>query len=188
MKYKINLLSTVRKEKPLDRVIYFALNYLRYILVITQIVVIGVFFYRFKVDQEIVDLQDSIDQKKEIIQVSQPLIKEAKLVAFKLNEATTIIGSQRTFVSSIDYLLSVFPEKFFLKQMRLSQDAITMDGFTQDLQSIKFFLTRLRNEAKFEKIQLKFIKKSDLGLEFSFELSKFKRFNLSNLHGKNINN
>ena len=47
MKYKINLI-TKRKEKAVDKVIYFVMNYLRYILVITQIVVIGVFFYNLK--------------------------------------------------------------------------------------------------------------------------------------------
>ena len=66
MKYKINLL--LPKEKNwLDKVIYFGLNYLRYILVITQTVIIMVFFYRFKIDQEIVDLKDAVKQKQEII-------------------------------------------------------------------------------------------------------------------------
>ncbi|PJB87766.1 hypothetical protein CO083_05355, partial [Candidatus Roizmanbacteria bacterium CG_4_9_14_0_8_um_filter_34_12] len=64
MKYKINLL--LPKEKNwLDKVIYFGLNYLRYILVITQTVIIMVFFYRFKIDQEIVDLKDAVKQKQE---------------------------------------------------------------------------------------------------------------------------
>ena len=114
MKYKINLL-TIHKEKPLDRVIYFTLNYLRYILVITQIVVIGVFFYRFKVDQEIVDLQDTIDQKKEIVLVSQPMIKLAKQNSFKLGQVEDIVKKQKNFLNSIDYVLSIFPEKFLLK-------------------------------------------------------------------------
>lgn len=174
MKYKINLLS-IKKEKPLDRVIYFALNYLRYILVITQIVVIGVFFYRFKVDQEIVDLQDSINQKKEIIQVSQPLIKDAKIAAFKLDQVESIVSAQRTSVAATDYLLSLFPEKFFLKKMQISQETISLEGFTQDLQVLKAFLSRLKKEAKFAKIELKNIKKSDLGLEFSFELGQYKK-------------
>src|SRR3990167_464161 len=117
MKYKINLLGR-RKEQPLERLIYFMLHYLRYILVITQIVVIGVFFYRFKVDQEMVDLQEALDQKKEIIQVSQPLIKEAKREAFKLDQARSIITRQLTLIESLDYLLSLFPENLFLTKLK----------------------------------------------------------------------
>ena len=121
MKYKINLI-TQRKEKQIDRLIYFMLHYLRYILVITQIVVIGVFFYRFKVDQEMVDLQEALDQKKEIIQVSQPLIKEAKREAFKLDQARSIITRQLTLIESLDYLLSLFPENLFLTKLKVAKD------------------------------------------------------------------
>ncbi len=172
MKYKINLIN-VRKERVLDRVIYFALNYLRYILVITQIVVIGVFFYRFKVDQEIVDLQDSISQKKEIIQVSQPLIKEAKISSFKLESAASIVSGQKNTLDAMDYLLSLFPEKFTLKKMDITKGSIVIDGITQDFASIQSFLNRLRKEAKFSKAELTNVKKSDEGLEFSFEFNNF---------------
>ncbi len=173
MKYKINLLN-LRKEKPLDRVIYFVLNYLRYILVITQIVVIGVFFYRFKVDQELVDLQESVDQKKEIIQISQPLIKEVKKEAFKLDQANSIVTKQLTFLESFEYLLSLFPESFFLNNISVSKDTIAMVGFTQDPQSVNKFLNRLKKDARFKTIALKNIKRGEQGLEFSFEFSKFK--------------
>lgn len=174
MKYRINLVNE-KKERTLDRVIYFALNYLRYILVVTQIVVIGVFFYRFKIDQEIVDLQDSISQKREIIQVSQPLIQEAKNSAYKLNRATSIISSQDTALASIDYILSIFPEKFFLKSLDIAKNSLSIDGVTQDFQSIRSFLNRLKKEAKFKNIELTNIKKTDQGLEFSFKFDSFNR-------------
>lgn len=172
MSYKINLLHR-KKDKPLDRVIYFALNYLRYILVITQIIVIGVFFYRFKVDQQIIDLQDSINQKKEILQVSQSLIKEAKLVAYKLKQSENIIGDQRLFTGQIDYLLSVFPEKFYLKKMSISLNGISIVGNTSDADSIRLFLTRLKKEAKFKTVNLVNIKKSTDGYDFAFDLSGY---------------
>ena len=63
MKYQINLLQ--EKEKDISgKIIYFALHYLRYILVVTQIVVIAVFFYRFKIDQEVIDLRDELKQNR----------------------------------------------------------------------------------------------------------------------------
>ena len=174
MKYKINLL-TRREETSIDRVIYFVLNYLRYILVITQIIVIGVFFYRFKVDQELVDLQEAAEQKKEVFQVSQSLIKEAKKEAFKLDQTRSIITKQRDFFEAIDYLLSLFPESFFLNKMKVSRGNIIMVGFTQDPQSISNFLNRLKKEARFKTIKLKNIKKGDEGLEFSFNFSDYKK-------------
>ena len=115
-----------------------------------------------------------MNQKKEIIQVSQPLIKEAKKEASRLNQLESIITKQQTFLEETDYLLALFPENFFLNKMQVSKDTIFMDGYTQDPQSIKKFLDRLKKEAKFKKVELKNIKKIDLGLEFSLELSKYK--------------
>jgi len=85
MKYQINLLP--KKEKDfVDRGIYFALHYLRYVLVLTQIVVIAVFFYRFQIDQEIIDLKDELTQKQEIVAVSAPLLSEAQVVDVKTKQ------------------------------------------------------------------------------------------------------
>jgi len=173
MKYKINLLAQ-KKERPFDRVIYFVLNYLRYILVITQIVVIGVFFYRFKVDQELVDLEEATEQKREIVQVSQPLIKEAKKEAFKLDQTKLIITKQQALLDAIDYLISLFPENFFLNKIKVSEDVISLVGITQAPDLLNKFLNRVKKEAKFEKIELRNIKKGDRGLEFTFEFSKFR--------------
>ena len=172
MKYGINLI-TKRKEKVVDRLIYFVMNYLRYILVITQIIVIGVFFYRFKIDQEMVDLQEAVQQKKEIIQVSQPLIKEAKKAAFKLDQVSQIVDKQTVFIESLDYLFSLFPESLFLTKVGYIKETISFVGYTTDPQSIENFLSRLRNEAKFKKVELKNIKKGERGLEFTMEFSSY---------------
>ncbi|MFZ2026464.1 MAG: hypothetical protein WAV30_04220, partial [Microgenomates group bacterium] len=99
MKYKINLLP--EKEKDLlDKSIYFVLHYLRYVLVITQIVVISVFFYRFKIDQEIIDLKDELQQKQEIVAVSEPLLKEAEIVDIKTKQTREILVDQARFAES----------------------------------------------------------------------------------------
>lgn len=169
MKYLINLVPQ-KKEKAVDRLIYFALNYLRYILVITQIVVIGVFFYRFKVDQEIVDLKEALDQKKEIIQVSRPLLAEAKTTDYSIRQASTIIDSQSNFFRSLEYLISRFPEQFFLDKMQFSNNKITMDGYSNDASILTAFSTRIREEKKFNKLTLTSLKKTERGLDFSFEL------------------
>lgn len=168
MKYLINLISQ-KKEKPIDRLIYFSLNYLRYILVITQIVVIGVFFHRFKVDQEIVDLKEALDQKKEIIEVSDPLLIEAKTTDYSIQQASSIINSQSNFFQSLEYLLSRFPELFFLDKMQFANNKISMSGYTDDANALNAFSIRLKTEKKFKKIKLISLKRTDRGLEFSFE-------------------
>ncbi len=173
MKYKINLL-TLKKETLADRFIYFALNYLRYILVITQIVVIIVFFVKFKVDQDIVDLKESVSQKEEIISVSSPLVAEAKSLDHKLKEAKIIIGKQNNLLGEMNYVLSIFPADLFLYTMNIEGTSVVLDGTSQNPNAIKAFYERLQKDNKFKTVTLKNIRKTEAGLRFNLELTEFK--------------
>jgi len=171
MKYKINLLSR-KKESLTDKLIYFALSYLRYILIITQIIVIGVFFYKFKVDQEIVDYQDSVGQKKEIINVTQPLFVEAKTTDFQIKEVKLIIKRQNKFLDILNYLPTIFPDKLYLLKLTITDNSMKLEGFGDNGLLVQSLYQKLKTDKKFSTVNLKSLKKIDTGLSFEIELSK----------------
>lgn len=173
MKYSINLLS--EKEKPLlDRVMYFFLNYLRYIIIITQLVVIGVFFYRFQIDQRIVDLKESVDQKKEIVQVVLPLLKEAELIDKRSSETKQIFQKQEQFSSMLQYFLSQFPTNISLINLEVTPDSLKATGNSFDARQLQAFYVVLKKDNKFVDIQLQNLRKTESGYSFVLSLSKFK--------------
>lgn len=173
MKYKINLL--LPKEKNwLDKVIYFGLNYLRYILVITQTVIILVFFYRFKVDQEIVDLKDAVKQKQEIITVSKPLLVEASKLIRVLDNSQIIIDDQIHFQNLFSYYIKSFPKQITLKKLSINQNGIDFEGVTNDIKILYQYQNKMQKEGKFKKINLKQIKRIENGFLISFSLEDFK--------------
>ncbi|MFS8159061.1 MAG: hypothetical protein ACMG6E_02395, partial [Candidatus Roizmanbacteria bacterium] len=85
MKTKLQQINLIphKEKKFAEKVVYFLLHYLRYILVITQIVVILVFFLRFKIDQNVIDLEESYNQKQEILKLASPILDEAQAVSLK---------------------------------------------------------------------------------------------------------
>lgn len=172
MKYQINLLGK-RKEKTFDRVIYFALNYLRYILVMTQIVVIMVFLSKLSIDQKIIDLQESVDQKKEIVTVSQPLLDEAKKADFETRQIEAVLNNQDRRNDSIDYALAQFPSNMFMKRMQVDSDSMDIEAIITDIQTVKAYVQRLQKENKFKTVRLLTISKTDEGLEALIELKGF---------------
>ncbi|QQG44725.1 MAG: hypothetical protein HYW86_02305 [Candidatus Roizmanbacteria bacterium] len=170
MKYKINLFPA-KEENLIDKIIYFSFHYLRYILVITQIIVIAVFFYRFKIDQEIVDLKDALMQKQEIITVSLPLIKEISAIEKKTTQINEIMMKQNKLELSLKYLLSVFPEKLFLQKLTIDYDGnYNLVGWTTDPNILRIFYNRLQKDKRFERITLKNIIKEVDGYSYSFTL------------------
>ncbi|PIP63405.1 hypothetical protein COW97_02730 [Candidatus Roizmanbacteria bacterium CG22_combo_CG10-13_8_21_14_all_34_12] len=172
MRYKINLLE--KKElNLLDKLTFFCLNYLRYIIVITQLVVIGVFFYRFQIDQRIIDLKEGVEQKKEIVKIVLPLLNEAA----KIDKKTLIIGEtllkQKSFSKMVDYFLTSFPETIILTNMEVKDGSIKVTGNAGDIQHLQAFYILLKKENKFKIISLQNIKKIETGYNFVLILDKF---------------
>jgi len=172
MKYKINLLP--EKEKDfLDKSIYFVLHYLRYVLVFTQIVVISVFFYRFKIDQEIIDLKDELQQKQEIVAVSDSLLKQAEIVDLKTKQIKEVLANQSQFSESLTYFLETFPLRLTIKRLEIGGNSYRFDTTTTDPGIIQSYLARLKEDKRFQNVSLGKIKRSGTEFLVPFVLSNF---------------
>jgi Tfp pilus assembly protein PilN len=171
MRYKINLLAK-KETSLLDKFFFFGVNYLRYIIVFTQLIVIGVFFYRFQIDQRIIDLKEGVDQKKEIVEIVLPLLNEAS----KIDKKTLIIEDtllqQKKFSEMVDYFLSSFPETITLTNMEIKGESIKITGDAANVQHLQAFYNLLKKENKFQTVNLKSIKKSETGYNFVLLLDK----------------
>lgn len=172
MRYKINLLE---KKDPgiLEKLTFFGLNYLRYIIVLTQLVVIGVFFYRFQIDQRIIDLKDGVEQKKEIVKIVLPLINEAA----KIDKRTTLINDaivkQEGFSKMVDYFIDSFPETITLTNLEIKDQSIKIIGDASNAQHLQSFYAFLKKDNKFKTVNLQNIKKTITGYNFVLLLENY---------------
>ena len=70
-KRKININLIVKEdlgEALSSQILSWALTYGRYIIIITQIVVLSVFFLRFKLDRDHTDLKEAVTQKQALLE------------------------------------------------------------------------------------------------------------------------
>jgi Tfp pilus assembly protein PilN len=170
-KVQINLL-TKKDEKLVNKVIYFGLHYLRYIIVITQIVVIGVFFYRFKIDQEIIDLKENVQQKKEIFKITQPLIDEATLITKESTFTTDVLARQNEFATDTKFIFSNIPAEMILTQFDLDDKKITMQGISQSSNRIKQLTEVFKNSKNFKDVQISTVEKTENGYNFTINITR----------------
>ncbi len=173
MRYNINLLGE-KKRGFFEGLFYFFLNYLRYILVITQLVVIGVLMYRFMIDQTIIDLKDSIDQKKAIVKAVEPLISEAQKINYQVTQAQGIIQNQQAFAHQINYILSQFPQAATLTTFSIDSSKIDLNGVSTNPKDIQLFYSKLKADNRYSSVLLSNLKKDIGGYSFAIELSGFK--------------
>lgn len=172
MRYKINLMQ--KKEINLiDRLTFFGLNYLRYIIVITQLIVIGVFFYRFQIDQRIIDLKEKVEQKKEIVKIVLPLLNEAAKIDKKTQIIENTLAEQKKFDEMFDYFISAFPESIILTNLELKGENLKIMGDASNPQHLQSFYSLLKKEHRFKSVNLQSIKKTDVGYNFVLLLGNF---------------
>jgi Tfp pilus assembly protein PilN len=172
MKYQINLLPK-REQTSIDKITYFALHYLRYILVITQLVAIGVFFYRFKVDQDIVDLKDTLTQKKAIVDNTQELLKSVKDIDTKIKNVKGLYTKQDHIEKEYLYVIAKVPPDIKVQTVSVDPDGIKFSGEALAIETVRLFYEQIREEKLFKLVNLSNINKSETGFTFDLTLSGF---------------
>lgn len=172
MKYTTNLFPK-KEETAIDKITYFALHYLRYILVITQFVTICVFFYRFKIDQEIVDLKDTLTQKKAIVETTQNLLTNVKELDFKINNIKTISNEQTQLLSVYSYLFKHLPQDVILTSLSIEGSSIQFQGRTANITAVQEMYENLQEEKVFNSVTLGGITKGENGFAFNLELTDY---------------
>lgn len=150
---RINLLQ--KKElKFSEKMLYFALHYLRYIIVLTQISVIAVFIYRFKIDQEIIDLKEKVNQLQEIMKISTPLIESANTLQTKLTYSKTVLQAQNRFNNIIKPILNAAPEPVTIDEIDFSEKSLNFKGHSADFQAIRFLDDEIKKNLHLKNLSL----------------------------------
>lgn len=173
MKYLINLLPEKDKDAT-DKIIYFAFHYLRYILVITQFVAICVFFFRFKVDQQIVDQKDALIQKRAIVDATQLMLDEVKVLDTKINNIKVVLTRQDKTKAMYSYVFDALPSEIQISKMYMKDMIVDIEGLSTNIDVVKNLYERMDREKRFQSVKLTSVDKREEGYIFRLTLTKYK--------------
>ncbi|MBP7967037.1 hypothetical protein KAZ66_02075 [Candidatus Woesebacteria bacterium] len=173
MKYLINLLPEKDRDAT-DKIIFFAFHYLRYILVITQFVAICVFFFRFKVDQQIVDQRDALTQKRAIVDATQLLLNEVKVLDTKVSNIKTLLNHQDKTREMYGYVLGSLSSEISVSKLNIKELIVDIEGFSPNIDVVQQLFEKMKNENKFQKVKLTSVDKREDGYVFRLTLTTYK--------------
>lgn len=176
-KIKINLLAQKEADFP-KKFSYFLYHYLRYVIIITAIVVICVFFYRYTIDQKVIDLKEKVNSMEAIMKATNSQVSRFEAVSQKMKEIAIRINDQKSFSNNVEYVLSIIPQRIIIKEFIFDNRSITINGISSDYITIKVFHSKLQKEVRFKNADIKFkkasidkIAKTLLGFEFSISIT-----------------
>ncbi len=168
--YEINLLQK-EKNKVAGKLLHFVLYYFRYIIVVTQIIVIAVFFFRFREDQKVIDLKESFRQRQQILAVTAPIIDESREIALKTDKVKVQIDQQDAFLDEINFVLDSIPQDVILDRLGFTSKLITLSGESTNVFSVRSLHRKLSLKEGFETAEIRTLDRISAGsFEFVIEI------------------
>lgn len=164
----INLLGSQAPDTSVfGRIMDWIATFGRYIMVLTEIVVLGTFISRFALDRKLTDLNEEITQKQEILEVNQDLEQRIRSIQQQLLETKAVMASQSTPVLSLTTLQRIIPMGTFIQNCTLQNTRITVDLTSLSVESFNQLLVNLSATRELTAVQINDIAKDQTGITYS---------------------
>lgn len=168
----INLILREQDESLSGQLLAWAFTYGRYIIIITQIVVLSVFFLRFKLDRDHTDLKEAVTQKQALIQSVADLEAEIRRVQERLSHIRSASDSQYDLIEIVTFLQEKTPSDVVFANLNISVDAVEFQATADSLTSFTLLLRELQKDTRFTEISLENIQRQNDGkVEFGIHAS-----------------
>ena len=148
----------------------WALTYGRYFIIIIQIMVLSVFFMRFKLDRDRTDLKESVSQKKALIASFTDMEQEINRVHIRLSDIRQITTNQDLYLRVINFLEKNTPAATTYSLITLSKNKLSIAAVAENLKTFNFLLKRIQNETLLTDLELSDLKRrADGRVEFRLQ-------------------
>jgi len=136
----------------------------RYIIVLTEFIVILAFLSRFILDRQNADLSEVIRQQKAILQSTQDFEKEYDLLQKRMAFVKNYYDQPQNYIESINSLIESTPLDIIYKSILIKKDDqgqifTTISILTQNEDSVKNFMGNLSANSNIDSVNVKSIVK-----------------------------
>lgn len=160
----INLVKN--KQIPfLDKFMNWALTAGRLIVIITEVVAVAAFIYRFSLDEKIIDLHSAIKQKQALVSLLKPDEDKYRNLQERIALASTISEkSIKTNKIVLDIISSV-PPGTTINDFIFNKDRINISVSLNSVSSLTDFIEPLKNHPNIKSLSIDAIEnKPSLGI------------------------
>lgn len=140
----INLVKN--KQIPLiDKFMNWALTVGRLIVIMTEVVAVAAFVYRFSLDERLIDLHSAIKQKQNIISALKNDENKYRNLQDRIAIASTFSEKAAKFNRTIEDIISLIPNQVKINDLIWSKDRVKIDIDVVSIVSLADFINSLKN-------------------------------------------
>ena len=167
-KFSVNLIPREElRKRSLEKFLSWVLNYGRFIIIGTEVIVLAAFLFRFKFDYELKGLSDEIKRKKAIIESYSDLEKNTRALQAHLNTIKSLEKQSLLPTKIITSLSSITPYDVTYSQFRVGADKISVSATAYSLEGFTSFLESMKRSKEYKKVTLDKLAEGRFGLEFT---------------------
>ena len=132
----------------------WALSIGRVVIMLTEIIALSTFLYRFSLDRQLIDLHDKIKQKQTIVELLKNNEDKYRDLQNRLSLTSKLTDeSSKTTKLFID-VMDKAPIGFFINNLTVSGNKVKIDANATSLQSVTTFIASLRSYPKMAIVSL----------------------------------
>lgn len=156
---------------PVGKILKWALSVGRYIVIFTELIVILSFITRFNLDRQVTDLNETINQKKVIIESFGELETNVRMLQAK-TDAYRQIKQQSNIADIFPVLSRITPQNIKLEELQIKPGKIAFRGTAATQGTFNTLVTNMELSPEFAEVRVGNVgsgETNDPGIQFSIE-------------------
>lgn len=149
----INLIKS-KQDNLFDKTIGWVLTIGRLIVIVTEIVALSAFLYRFSLDRRIIDLHDQIKHKQTIVAYSKNNEERFRDLQDRLALASNLSSQGTKIATILPDIVNLTPSGVKFRSFSVQADRITINGNSRSPQTIDAFVNSLKSYSHIKSVSL----------------------------------
>ena len=159
------------EKSTLGKLLKWALNTGRYVVVFTELIVILALLSRFKLDQDLTDLNEQIAQYQAMIDASGEFEDQFRFLQKRVNHIDVLEQEQNTLNQVLVELSEITPVNVSLDVLSVSPDKVSLQAQALETSGIETLVANLEKHPNFNQIHLSELNNAEKGQLINFHLN-----------------
>ncbi|MCE7897794.1 MAG: hypothetical protein DPW11_04810 [bacterium] len=153
-------------------VLSWLLSFGKWAVIITQLIVMGAFLWRFSLDRELTDLKKSIAKNVAVIKSYEQIERDFVLTQKRLATAKTVIAQQKAITEELSTLASVTPLDVWYEKLTITPTSTTLAAYSRSLPGFSQFLSAIQRDTRYNSVSVARIQDGGVqNAQMQFEVS-----------------
>lgn len=153
-------------------VLSWLLSFGKWAVIVTQLIVMGAFLWRFSLDRELTDLKKSIAKNVAIIKSYEQIERDFVLTQKRLATAKTVIAQQKAITEELSTLASVTPLDVWYEKLTITPTSTTLSAYSRSLPGFSQFLSAIQRDTRYSSVSVARIQDGGVqNAQMQFEIS-----------------